>query len=144
MLLGTLGDQLRYPRLHQDVSEVELQRVLEMVRLDGLAARMGGFDVELDWADVLSLGEQQRLAFARLLINQPGFAVLDEATSALDRENEVHLYGTLKALGIHYISVGHRRTLLDYHDSVLELQGGERWRLLPVSEYRDAVPAWPG
>ena len=103
--------------------------------------RMGGFEVELDWADVLSLGEQQRLAFARLLVNRPGFAVLDEATSALDRENEVHLYGTLKALGIHYISVGHRSTLLDYHDCVLELQGGDRWRILPVSEYRDAVAA---
>ncbi len=68
-------------------------------------------------------------------------AGLDEATSALDRENEVHLYGTLKALGIHYISVGHRSTLLDYHDCVLELQGGDRWQILPVREYRDAVAA---
>jgi putative ATP-binding cassette transporter len=141
MLLGTLGDQLRYPKILQDISSDALQRVLETVRLADLADRMGGFDVVLDWADVLSLGEQQRLAFARLLINRPGFAALDEATSALDRENEVHLYGTLKALGIHYISVGHRITLLDYHDCVLELQGGDRWRILPVREYRDAVAA---
>ncbi len=141
MLLGTLRDQLRYPRIQQDISGDALQRVLETVRLADLADRMGGFDLELDWADILSLGEQQRLAFARLLVNRPGFAVLDEATSALDRENEVHLYGTLKALGIHYISVGHRSTLLDYHDCVLELQGGDHWRMLPVWEYRDAVAA---
>ena len=55
-----------------------------MVRLGDLAERVGGFDVELDWADTLSLGEQQRLAFARLLVNRPAYAVLDEATSALD------------------------------------------------------------
>lgn len=139
MLLGTLKDQLRYPRLQQHIPGAELQRVLETVRLDDLAERMGGFEVELDWADVLSLGEQQRLAFARLLINRPGFAVLDEATSALDRENEVHLYGTLQRLGIHYISVGHRSTLLDYHDCVLELQGGDQWRILPVEQYRKTL-----
>jgi putative ATP-binding cassette transporter len=89
----------------------------------------------LDWADVLSLGEQQRLAFARLLINRPGFAVLDEATSALDVENEANLYGKLKELGIHYISVGHRSSIMNYHNRVLELQGQDKWRLLPVKEY---------
>ncbi len=110
-----------------------------MVRLDDLPERVGGFDVELDWADVLSLGEQQRLAFARLFINQPGFAVLDEATSALDVENEGHLYGKLRELGIHYISVGHRRSIVDYHNRVLQLQGGDQWRLLSVQDYRAAT-----
>ena len=135
MLLGSLRDQLLYPRLEREISEEELRRVLKTVRLEDLPERVGGFDVELDWADVLSLGEQQRLAFARLLINQPGFAVLDEATSALDMENEANLYGKLKELGIHYISVGHRSSILDYHNRVLELQGQDKWRLLPVQEY---------
>jgi putative ATP-binding cassette transporter len=100
---------------------------------------VGGFDAVLDWADVLSLGEQQRLAFARLLVNRPGYAVLDEATSALDVENEANLYAQLQALDIHYISVGHRRSILEFHDSVLELQSQDKWRLLSVPEYRQSI-----
>jgi putative ATP-binding cassette transporter len=139
MLLGSLRDQLLYPRLERQVSEEELQRVLETVRLGDLPERVGGFDVELDWADVLSLGEQQRLAFARLLMNQPRYAVMDEATSALDLENEANLYRKLNELDIHYISVGHRTSILDYHNRVLELQGQEKWRLMPVPEYRASM-----
>jgi putative ATP-binding cassette transporter len=112
-----------------------------MVNLEDLAARMGGFDATPDWADLLSLGEQQRLAFARLLIHRPRFAVLDEATSALDRKNEVHLYGLLKQMGIHFISVGHRESLLDYHDRVLELKGEETWRIVPMTDYRKMIGA---
>jgi putative ATP-binding cassette transporter len=136
MLLGSLRDQLLYPQLERVISEEQLKSVLKTVRLEDLPGRVGGFGVELDWADVLSLGEQQRLAFARLFVNQPGFAVLDEATSALDTENESHLYGKLKELGIHYISVGHRSSIIDYHDRVLELQGGDNWRLLSRKDYR--------
>ena len=136
MLLGSLRDQLLYPRLERQVSEEALRSVLETVRLGDLPERVGGFDVELDWADVLSLGEQQRLAFARLLMNQPKYAVMDEATSALDMENEANLYRKLNELDIHYISVGHRTSILDYHNRVLELQGQQKWRLLPVPEYR--------
>jgi putative ATP-binding cassette transporter len=137
MLLGSLREQLLYPRLERGVSEDQLREALRTVRLEDLPERLGGFDVELDWADVLSLGEQQRLAFARLLLNRPHFAVLDEATSALGLADETTLYGILKELDIHYISVGHRNSLLHYHNLVLELQGQDSWRLLPVSEYRD-------
>ena len=136
MLLGSLRHQLLYPRLEREISDGQLREALKMVNLADLPDRLGGFDVALDWSDVLSLGEQQRLAFARLFINQPGFAVLDEATSALDVENESNLYGKLKAGNIQYISVGHRKTLLDYHNRVLELLGKNRWRFIPVSEYR--------
>lgn len=139
MLLGTLRDQLLYPRLGRDVPEEDLRRALAAMGLQDLPERVGGLDVELDWADVLSLGEQQRLAFARLLINRPAYAVLDEATSALDPANEANLYRRLQELGIRYISVGHRRSILDYHDRVLELQGHERWRWLPVEQYRAAA-----
>ena len=136
MLLGTLRAQLLYPRLEREIREEELRDALVTVHLADLVERVGGFDVELDWADVLSLGEQQRLAFARLLINRPAFAVLDEATSALDVENEANLYRKLQELGIHYISVGHRASILGFHDSVLDLQGQDAWRLLPVADYR--------
>jgi vitamin B12/bleomycin/antimicrobial peptide transport system ATP-binding/permease protein len=139
MLLGSLREQLLYPLLENNLPEAELRRVLEVVRLEDLPERVGGFQVELDWADVLSLGEQQRLAFARLLVNRPGYAVLDEATSALDVANEANLYGQLHDLGIHFISVGHRSSILEYHDRVLELQGSDQWRLLSVQEYRIAI-----
>jgi vitamin B12/bleomycin/antimicrobial peptide transport system ATP-binding/permease protein len=139
MLLGSLREQLLYPRPQNHVPESELRNVLQSVRLEDLPERVGGFDVELDWADVLSLGEQQRLAFARLLVNRPGYAVLDEATSALDAENEANLYECLKSLGIQYISVGHRHSILDFHNRVLQLLGQNKWRLLSVDEYRASL-----
>ncbi len=139
MLLGSLREQLIYPKLENEISEDELKKFLKTVNLEDLPDRVGGFDVELDWADVLSLGEQQRLAFARLLINRPGYAVLDEATSALDVTNEAHLYGLLQKGQIHYISVGHRLSILDFHDRVLELQENNRWQILPTEQYRKSL-----
>ncbi len=135
MLLGSLRSQLLYPKQNRQISDQKLGEVLASVNLDELSKRVGGYDVELDWADVLSLGEQQRLAFARLLINAPRFAVLDEATSALDVENETNLYRRLQECGVHYISVGHRPTILQFHDQVLDLQGPDHWRLLPIAQY---------
>jgi len=135
MILGSLRVQLLYPAIHHAISEAALRHVLEQVHLAELPERVGGWDVELDWADVLSLGEQQRLAFARLLLTQPQYAMLDEATSALDVQNEEHLYRLLQAAAITYVSVGHRPSVLQYHQHVLELTGEGRWRLLPVETY---------
>ncbi len=136
MVLGTLRDQLLYPQLDGQVSEEQLRQVLQQVHLSDLPERIGGFDVELDFADVLSLGEQQRLAFARLLLTRPRYAILDEATSALDLANEQRLYQVLKSSGTTYISVGHRPSLLQYHDYVLEVTGDTTWKLTPAAEYR--------
>jgi putative ATP-binding cassette transporter len=136
MILGSLRAQLLYPATHHAVSEATLRHVLEQVHLAALPARVGGWDVELDWADVLSLGEQQLLACARLLLTQPQYVILDEATSALDVNNEEHLYHLLQAAEITYISVGHRPSVLQYHQHVLELTGEGHWRLLPVETYR--------
>ena len=72
-------------------------------------------------------------------INKPGYGVLDEATSALDTVNEANLYGWLQQLGINYISVGHRSSIIAYHDSVLELLGHNKWRLLSAQDYRKAA-----
>ena len=83
----------------------------------------------MNWSDVLSIGEQQRIAFARLLIAKPQYAILDEATSALDVTNEGHLYEQLVNSGITYISVGHRPTLEKYHHLVLEILENGEWRL---------------
>jgi len=129
MVLGTLRDQLLYPNTHLEVDEQHLKQVLEQVNLAGLDERFGGFDAQQDWADVLSLGEQQRLTFARLLLNKPNYAILDEATSALDLGNEERLYQHLQAKGTTFLSVGHRSTLASYHQSVLELSQDKTWQI---------------
>ncbi|MBF2046944.1 MAG: ABC transporter ATP-binding protein/permease [Elainella sp. C42_A2020_010] len=129
MVLGTLRDQLLYPNPDLEIADADLQRILEQVNLADLSQRFGGFDAEQDWADVLSLGEQQRLTFARLLLNKPNYAILDEATSALDLDNEARLYQQLQALDTTFLSVGHRATLANYHSLVLELAQDQTWQL---------------
>ncbi|WP_375468985.1 ABC transporter ATP-binding protein/permease [uncultured Nostoc sp.] len=135
MVLGSLRSQLLYPNTNSDISETKMCHVLAQVNLADLPERLGGFDIELDWANVLSLGEQQRLAFARLLLNTPSYVILDEATSALDLANEKNLYQQLKAKQTTLISVGHRPSLLQYHEYVLELDGNSNWQLIPTEEY---------
>lgn len=141
MILGSLREQLLYPNLERDTSDDELRTILDKVNLPNLADRFGGFDAVMGWGMLLSLGEQQRLAFARLLLSQPRYAVLDEATSALDVQNEALLYGYIKASGTTFISVGHRPSLLAYHDQVLELTGNGGWNLLAVADYQMANAA---
>ncbi|MBW4652926.1 MAG: ABC transporter ATP-binding protein/permease [Kaiparowitsia implicata GSE-PSE-MK54-09C] len=136
MVLGSLRDQLLYPNSSASVDEESLRYVLRKVNLEDLPDRLGGFDIELDWATVLSLGEQQRLAFARLVLNKPRYAVLDEATSALDLANERRLYDQLRQGSTTFISVGHRPSLLGYHDYVLQLTGDSEWNLTRREDYK--------
>uniref|UniRef100_A0A7N1A4Q7 ABC transporter D family member 2, chloroplastic n=1 Tax=Kalanchoe fedtschenkoi TaxID=63787 RepID=A0A7N1A4Q7_KALFE len=102
-------------------STEELIQVLEDVRLGYLVSRFGSLDATCEWSSVLSLGEQQRLAFARLLLSKPKLVLLDEATSALDEANEAFLYQQIEAAGITFISIGHRKTLYVYHRRVLHI-----------------------
>lgn len=135
MVLGSLRSQLLYPKIDGNISEERMRQVLEQVNLADLPERVEGFDAELDWANVLSLGEQQRLAFARLLLTKPPYAILDEATSALDLANEKRLYQLLKAGQTTFVSVGHRASLLQYHEYVLKLDGDANWQWMPVQDY---------
>lgn len=135
MILGDLRHQLLYPTNNITISAQRLQKELEEVNLPDLIERVGGLDTELNWADFLSLGEQQRLAFARLRLTQPRYAILDEATSALDVNNEKRLYQLLLDSGTTYISVGHRPTLVQYHQYVLELIGNGDWQVIPIQDY---------
>jgi putative ATP-binding cassette transporter len=144
MLLGNLRTQLLYPNTERELTDAELQNVLEQVNLGDLPERVAGFDTELDWADVLSLGEQQRLAFARLLLSKPRYAVLDEATSALDLKNEASLYQQLQESHTTFVSVGHRASLLRYHQQVLELTGNTSWRLMSAKEYEQNTSSLDG
>jgi vitamin B12/bleomycin/antimicrobial peptide transport system ATP-binding/permease protein len=136
IILGTLREQLLYPNTNHQMTDAELKEVLQQVNLQNLLSRVDGFDTEVPWENILSLGEQQRLAFARLLVTRPSFAILDEATSALDLTNEGNLYQQLQETKTTFISVGHRESLFDYHQWVLELSQDSGWQLVTVQDYR--------
>jgi vitamin B12/bleomycin/antimicrobial peptide transport system ATP-binding/permease protein len=119
--LGTLADALRYPRSEKSAFPIpRLAAVLEVVGLGSLAAQLD--DVQ-NWSQRLSLGEQQRLAFARILLLKPALLFLDEATSALDEDAEARLYGLLRTASWRptIVSVGHRSTLRNFHDQILNV-----------------------
>eukprot|EP00534_Pseudo-nitzschia_fraudulenta_P009528 CAMPEP_0201152170 /NCGR_PEP_ID=MMETSP0851-20130426/12914_1 /ASSEMBLY_ACC=CAM_ASM_000631 /TAXON_ID=183588 /ORGANISM="Pseudo-nitzschia fraudulenta, Strain WWA7" /LENGTH=784 /DNA_ID=CAMNT_0047429139 /DNA_START=146 /DNA_END=2500 /DNA_ORIENTATION=+ len=140
--------------LKQFMSDEDLLEVLEKVDLGELASRSGdgdpikGLSTVLDWTNTLSLGEQQRLAFGRVLVNQPQLVILDEATSALDMVAEARMYnllqdmgrkhllknGKMTAPGMNYISVGHRPSLLAYHDKRLRLNGEDNHSLEAIEK----------
>ncbi|MEO1590894.1 MAG: ABC transporter ATP-binding protein/permease [Cyanobacteria bacterium J06632_22] len=135
LVLGSLRQQLLYPRADANLSDQHLRDALEQVQLADLT------DLEQieDWSQRLSTGEQQRLAFARLLLIQPTYAFLDEATSAVSVEQEQHLYKQLSLSATTYISVGHRPSLLGFHQQVLTLLPNQRWTLQPAQDYRFEV-----
>ena len=130
IILGTLREQLLYPNLDSQLSDQELESILQQVNLQDVLERVGGFDAEVPLENILSLGEQQRLAFARILVSHPQFIILDEATSALDLINEENLYQQLQDKETTFISVGHRESLYNYHQSVLELLPNSSWQVV--------------
>ncbi|PHM11554.1 ABC transporter ATP-binding protein/permease [Nostoc sp. 'Peltigera malacea cyanobiont' DB3992] len=136
IILGTLREQLLYPHTDRKMSDRELEYILQQVNLQHLLTRVDGFDTEVPWENILSLGEQQRLAFARLLITHPSFTILDEATSALDLNNEGNLYQQLQSTKTTFISVGHRESLFNYHQWVLELSQESNWQLVSMPDYQ--------
>jgi putative ATP-binding cassette transporter len=137
MILGSLREQLCYPHAG-GATDAELAVILQQVNLDDLPERVGGFDGEFKWKDLLSLGEQQQIAFARVLLNHPAYAFLDEATSALDSANEKLLYKRLASAQITVVSVGNRVALSQYHHTVLELLGDGAWRISSTNCSRTA------
>jgi putative ATP-binding cassette transporter len=134
MILSNLRSQLLYPRGRTNLPDRELQTILERVFLPDLLEKHGGFDAVRDWAKVLSLGEQQRIAFARVLISGAKYVFLDEATSAMDVTTEAAVYAQLRKAGTTYVSVGHRETLLHFHDQALCLYPGGSYRLMSARE----------
>lgn len=129
MVLGSFRSQFLYSARRTSLSDDDLRSVLQEVGLEDTLRRIGGFEMVLDWPNVLSSGEQQRVAFARLLLNRPRFAFLDEATTAMDSDSERALYELLQGFTRSYISVGYRSILAGYHDLVLELKGNGEWKI---------------
>ncbi|WP_123029429.1 ABC transporter ATP-binding protein/permease [Mycolicibacterium stellerae] len=131
MPLGNLRRAVSYPADGGDYSDDEIRSALETVALGHLGGRL---DEVNDWAKVLSPGEQQRVAFARVLLKKPKAVFLDEATSAIDEGQEFALYRALRDRlpDCIVVSVSHRPTLEQHHDRRLELLGDGAWRLEPV------------
>jgi len=118
--LGTLSDALAYPRA---AAELPRERLLEALRAVGLPQLGERLDEEGNWAQRLSIGEQQRVAFARVLLARPEIVFLDEATSALDEAAEMSLYRLLREASWRptIVSIGHHGTLQRFHDRVVDL-----------------------
>lgn len=119
--MGTSAEAASYPLETAD------EEILSPLLVEcGLSHLMEKTDTEADWSHILSLGEQQKLAFVRVFLRKPKWVFLDEATSAMDEETEEKMYRLLTALpGTTVISIGHRSTLDKWHDRVLRITNGK-------------------
>ncbi|MBJ7341788.1 ABC transporter ATP-binding protein/permease [Mycolicibacterium sp.] len=137
--LGDLRAVVSYPCEVGTLQDSELHDVLERVALPHLHDRL---DEIQDWAKVLSPGEQQRIAFARILLTKPKAVFLDESTSALDEGLEMTLYRLVRTElpDTILVSVSHRKTVEQHHDKELRLLGGGEWQLSDLGEVPEPVP----
>ena len=139
LTLGTLRDQIIYPHFKQDAaSDDVLLEYLQQVHLADLPNRFaGGFDAVEDWMDVLSGGEKQRIAMARLFYHRPQFAILDECTSAVSVDVEGFMYANCRKLGISLFTVSHRKSLWPYHEYILKFDGRGSYEFCKIDEVHD-------
>jgi putative ATP-binding cassette transporter len=130
--LGDLCAVTSYPRPDGVVDKGEIQEALLKVALPHLVIWISEIK---DWAKVLSVGEQQRIAFARILLNKPKVVFLDESTSAMDEGLELMLYRLIRESlpASIVVSVSHRDTVEQHHERQLELLGDGSWRLESIS-----------
>jgi vitamin B12/bleomycin/antimicrobial peptide transport system ATP-binding/permease protein len=127
--VATLAAAVTYPG---EAGTISAARLAEALRAVGLPALVERLDEEAHWNRMLSLGEQQRLAIARAILQAPDFLFLDEATASLDEPAEAALYHLLQERlpGTTIVSIGHRSTLADFHRRRLALErDGERYRV---------------
>jgi putative ATP-binding cassette transporter len=129
---GSLRDQLLYGLPVDEISNEQLLAAVRAMKLEPILERVGGLDIEEDWSNRLSIGEQQLIALARLILANPPFALLDEAVNALEPQRAKHVYQVLARTSISYISVADHVPLHEYHDTVLELHSDGQWDVRPA------------
>ncbi|RUS76888.1 hypothetical protein EGW08_015357 [Elysia chlorotica] len=139
MAVGTLRDQVIYPdnhaeQLRKGVKDQELADILEKVQLGHILEREGGWEAVQDWMDVLSGGEKQRIAMARLFYHKPQFAILDECTSAVSVDVEGFMYNHSREVGITLFTVSHRKSLWKHHEYYLKMDGRGYYEFMPITE----------
>ncbi|XP_020286693.1 ATP-binding cassette sub-family D member 3 [Pseudomyrmex gracilis] len=147
MTLGTLRDQIIYPHTKAEmirrgnVSDEDLKKFLDLVQLTHLLDRENlvnsegqGWDTVADWMDVLSGGEKQRIAMARLFYHKPQFAILDECTSAVSVDVEDSMYMYCRKENITLFTVSHRRSLWKHHEYYLHMDGRGSYTFKPIDQ----------
>ncbi|XP_015930768.1 ATP-binding cassette sub-family D member 3 [Parasteatoda tepidariorum] len=139
MTLGTFRDQIIYPDSHEEMirkrkSDQDLKTLLEWVQLTYILDREGGWESIKDWMDLLSGGEKQRIAMARLFYHCPQFAILDECTSAVSVDVEQNMYAKCREIGITLFTVSHRKSLWKHHEYVLYMDGRGAYEFKPIDE----------
>ncbi|KAB0795258.1 hypothetical protein PPYR_12097 [Photinus pyralis] len=139
MTLGCLRDQITYPHsgaeaIRRGSTDANLEQHLRRVQLEYLLEREGGLDAVADWLDVLSGGEKQRIAMARLFYHAPQFAILDECTSAVSVDVEGSMYRYCRDVGITLLTVSHRKSLWQHHEYVLYLDGRGGYSFQPIED----------
>ncbi|XP_069544201.1 ATP-binding cassette sub-family D member 3a isoform X1 [Brachyistius frenatus] len=139
MTLGSLRDQVIYPDTWEDqqgrgISDQVLKEYLDNVQLGHILDREGSWDTVQDWMDVLSGGEKQRMAMARLFYHKPQFAILDECTSAVSVDVEDYIYSHCRTVGITLFTVSHRKSLWKHHEYYLHMDGRGNYDFKPITE----------
>jgi ATP-binding cassette subfamily D (ALD) long-chain fatty acid import protein len=145
--VGTLRDQVLYPHTEIDMHEAgetdaSLQKVLDDAHLGYLPQREGGWDTRKEWKDVLSGGEKQRVAMARLFYHEPRYAFIDEGTSAVSSDVEGVLYERAKERGITLITISTRASLKKYHTFNMTLglgEEGECWEFERIGTEKEKL-----
>lgn len=133
LVLGSFRNQFLYGIHDSGIRNAEIVSVIRRVGLEQTLYRVGGLNAVKDWSNLLSMGEQQRIAMGRLLLAKPKYAILDEATTALDQHSELELYEQLFKQVKTVISVGYRPSLAALHDIQLELFGSGKWEQKEIS-----------
>uniref|UniRef100_A0A671XUT9 ATP-binding cassette, sub-family D (ALD), member 3a n=1 Tax=Sparus aurata TaxID=8175 RepID=A0A671XUT9_SPAAU len=139
MTLGSLRDQVIYPDTYEEqrrkgISDQVLKEYLDNVQLGHILNREGSWDSVQDWMDVLSGGEKQRMAMARLFYHKPQFAILDECTSAVSVDVEDYIYSHCRTVGISLFTVSHRKSLWKHHEYYLHMDGRGNYEFKPITE----------
>uniref|UniRef100_A0A7N6BVY8 ABC transporter domain-containing protein n=1 Tax=Anabas testudineus TaxID=64144 RepID=A0A7N6BVY8_ANATE len=139
MTLGSLRDQVIYPDTYEEqrkkcISDQVLKEYLDNVQLGHILDREGNWDTVQDWMDILSGGEKQRMAMARLFYHKPQFAILDECTSAVSVDVEDYIYSHCRKVGITLFTVSHRKSLWKHHEYYLHMDGRGNYEFKPITE----------